>query len=246
MKKKFTLFILFSIALIIFTSCKKEAGTGGKAIVKGKLYAGNYHSPEFIVSQEDVEPEERVFLVYDNEQDGFGDDIRTNHDGSFEFKYLRKGNYKIFAYGMDTSKVSSSPKTPVLRNFEISDKKQNVEINDLIIYQPANKGGSASIRGKIWVKNYNASFTELKGEYGAQDETVYLKCGNEVSYSERIRTSYDGSFEFKNLRKGKYEIYTYSKDSAQLSPSGTIMVKHKAEINSRDQILQLNNLVIFN
>ncbi|MDQ3191428.1 MAG: hypothetical protein M3Q58_07540 [Bacteroidota bacterium] len=245
MRNIFLLTLLFSVTCVS-NSCKKDAGTGGRAYVKGKLYTGNYHSPEIQITEEDVEPEERVYIVFGDREDGYDNDIRTNHDGTFEFKYLRKGNYKIFAYGMDTTKASTSPKTPVIRNFEITDRKQNIEINDLIIYKPANKGGSAAIRGKIWVKDYNASFSVLKAEYYAQDETVYLKCGNESSYSERVRTSYDGSFEFKNLRKGKYQVYTYSKDSTQSSPSGTIMVIQNAEISEKNQVLTLDNLVTFN
>ena len=245
MKKIILLPFLFSIICLGISSCKKASGLGVRASVKGKLYSGNYHSPEIPVTEEDGEPEERVYLVFGDREDGYDADMRTNYDGTFEFKYLRKGTYKIYAYGMDTSKVSSSPKTPIIRTFEIADNKQNVAINDLVIYKEAGNNGSATIRGKVWAKSYNATFTELKGAYYAGDEEVYLKCGNETAYSERIRTAYDGSYEFKNLRKGKYQVYIYSEDSTMASPSGRVMVMKSLEITEKNQMVKLEDLQIF-
>jgi hypothetical protein len=241
--KPLLLFVILSIT--IFLSCNKEPGPGGRAMVKGKLYSGNYHSPEVEIDSKDVEADERVYIVYGDREDGaFDDDVRTSHDGSFEFKYLRKGTYKIFAYGKDPELPSSSSKTPVIRTFEITDSKEAVEINDLKIFKEADKGGTSSIRGKVFVQDYNGTFTQLRGEFYSGDEVVYIRYGRDVTYNDRIRTANDGSYEFKNLRKGRYQVYAFSKDKTQQSPSGQITVLMDVEITERNQVIELPDLVI--
>src|SRR6187402_1441935 len=77
----------------------------------------------------------------------------------------------------------------------------------------AGEGGTSSITGYVHVTDYNATFLVVQGEYPGADEDVYIVYGNDISYGERIRTGYDGRFEFKYLREGKYTIYTYSEDT---------------------------------
>jgi hypothetical protein len=233
----------FFVSVFLMTGCKKEPGKGGRAAITGKLLAGNYYSPEAPVTSEDGEADERVYLVY-GDKENFDDDVRTSHDGSFEFKYLRKGTYKIFAYSMDPENGSLSQRVPVVRTIEIDERKQSYNLDDLIVYKDAGKGGCSSIKGKVYVRDYNSNFTVLTGQYYSGDEVVYIKYGNEASYSDRIRTAYDGSFEFKNLRKGNYEVFIYSKDSTQTSPSGNVPVVRSVEINAKNQNIDLGDIVI--
>lgn len=107
-------------------------------------------------------------------------------------------------------------------------------------------GGNASIQGKVYAKYYNKYFTIKYGEGYAADQDVYIIYGDNISYSDRTRTSYDGSYEFKYLRKGKYKIFTYSKDSTLTIPSGTYAVIAEGEIIDNKQILILPDLMIFN
>ncbi len=78
----------------------------------------------------------------------------------------------------------------------------------------AGEGGDSSVKGKILVKDYNSSFTSKNGEYDGADEDVYIIYGDDVSFGDRERASYNGMYEFKYLRPGKYKIYAYSKDSS--------------------------------
>ncbi|MFM1746331.1 MAG: hypothetical protein RLZZ630_2268, partial [Bacteroidota bacterium] len=75
------------------------------------------------------------------------------------------------------------------------------------------KGGDASIYGKVFVKNYNSTFTQLVSSYYAADTYVYLIYGDDISYGERVKTDYEGEFEFKYLYPGDYRVYVYSDDS---------------------------------
>ncbi|MGB0888060.1 MAG: hypothetical protein ACPGSL_08060 [Vicingaceae bacterium] len=47
------------------------------------------------------------------------------------------------------------------------------------------------------------------------DEDVYIIYGDEDDiFDDNVKTNFDGTFEFNNLRKGKYKVFAYSKDEA--------------------------------
>ena len=106
-------------------------------------------------------------------------------------------------------------------------------------------GGNASIHGKVYAKYYNNYFTLYIGEGYAAEKDVYIIYGDNTSFGDRTRTNYDGSYEFKYLRKGKYKVYTYSKDSTLIIPSGSYAVIAEGEITSNKQNLELPDLKIF-
>lgn len=75
------------------------------------------------------------------------------------------------------------------------------------------EGGNTTLYGRVWVRDYNPTFSALLDSYWAQDEDVFIIYGSEKGVSDRARTSYNGAFQFKYLRPGKYTIFAYSKDS---------------------------------
>ena len=109
----------------------------------------------------------------------------------------------------------------------------------------AGEGGNSTIYGKIIAHNYNAEFTNLKGIYPAADEDVYIIYGDDRSYSERVRSNYNGVYEFKYLRKGDYTIYTYSKDSTLTLPSEMYAVIRNVKIEDNNQTVEAEDMKIF-
>jgi hypothetical protein len=57
-------------------------------------------------------------------------------------------------------------------------------------------GGTSSIIGDIWVRDYNQSFTTLWATYWAADREVYLIYGDNETYSDHIKTGPNGDFRF--------------------------------------------------
>lgn len=110
----------------------------------------------------------------------------------------------------------------------------------------AGEGGNSSIRGKVWVVNYNATFTSINSEYIGADEYVYIIYGSDVSYGDRTKTNPEGEFEFKYLREGNYTIYVYSKDKTKVSPSGMTSVKVSTNISSKKQVVDIGLITIYN
>ena len=116
-------------SLLIFTSCKKVEGPGGSSTIKGSVIVEVYdlfdnYIGEYLAADEDV------FIIYgDNPDDTyFDDDIKTSYDGSFEFRYLEQGEYRIFVYTDDAS-VFGSGETVVMQTVTIDSKKQTVEMD---------------------------------------------------------------------------------------------------------------------
>ena len=106
-------------------------------------------------------------------------------------------------------------------------------------------GGDASIKGSVFVQHYNSTFTQFISEYPGADVYVYLIFGNDISYGKRIKTTYDGQFEFKYPNKGDYTVYAYSLDSTLTVPGGTIPVIQKVTITERKQTVDVGTLNIF-
>lgn len=106
-------------------------------------------------------------------------------------------------------------------------------------------GGNASIHGKVFARYYNKYFTVFYGEGYAADKEVYIIYGDDLDYGDKVNTNYDGVFEFKYLRKGKYKVVTYSKDSTLTIPSGTYAVIQEGEITDNKENLELPDLKIF-
>ncbi len=94
-------------------------------------------------------------------------------------------------------------------------------------------GGTSNIIGKVWVEDYSKDFTLLESEYWAEEENVYILYGNDTIFSDRTKTTYNGSYWFQYLHEGTYTIYVFSNDSSTVdpSPSGRIPVKVKVTID---------------
>jgi len=101
------------------------------------------------------------------------------------------------------------------------------------------KGGKASIRGHVYAKDYNSSFTQLLSQYYVQEEDVYIIYGDNEFYDDKVKTDPNGLFEFKHLRKGKYTIFVYTKDSTFAIPSGKESITIEAEIKDKEEVVEL-------
>lgn len=103
--------------------------------------------------------------------------------------------------------------------------------------KPAGEGGTSSIKGKVYAREYNSNYTLLTAEYFAEEEDVYIIYGEDSIYSDDFKTSYDGSFVFNYLRKGKYTLFAYSDDSTFTSQSGNVAKMVEVEITEDGQVV---------
>jgi len=121
-----------SILLILITSCTKEAGEGGTSSIKGKVYATYYNKTFTSVIGQMYAPDKDVYIIYGDDAT-YSDKQKTCYDGSFEFKYLRKGKYKVYAYSLDTTLTNPATQFAVIAEVTISSNGETIVTDDLII-----------------------------------------------------------------------------------------------------------------
>lgn len=129
-KMKYNLSGIFIIVVFIsISSCQKDPGQGGSASIIGYVHATVINSVNYfdtITTQNGFN--EEVFIVYGDDIT-FGDRIKSGDDGKFEFKYLRKGNYRLYVYSETYDSLGIGGYTideVVNKSVEITSKKQTL------------------------------------------------------------------------------------------------------------------------
>jgi len=131
------IFLYLSLAALVLVGCKKEAGEGGQAEIKGKISK----EVRLVITNPStlqttyMAPDQEVFIVY-GENTSPDDRVHTNFDGEFEFQFLREGNYTIYTYSKDTTgNVGVDPdRMAIIQKLEITDRKQTVDAGIMTIY----------------------------------------------------------------------------------------------------------------
>lgn len=210
---------------VVFFSCSKEEGEGGNSVITGKVRAIVYNNTFTHVIDSFYVPDEDVFIIYGDDET-YSDRYSTNWDGSYRFEYLRKGNYKLFVYSIDTTGDVNSGKTPVIVEVNVPGNNSTVNVDDMVLVDTRDyDDGTSSITGRIYVLDYNAERTTEIAEYFSADEDVYIIYGDDPTYFDHTTTNYDGTFQFNNLVKGTYTVYALSDPFArQLIPVSTEVI----------------------
>ena len=138
--------IILNLGLILFifisiTACKKEAGEGGTSTITGKITAYNFDNNNFNCCPDTFPAVDwDVFVIYGADGSSYDNDVKTTFDGAYEFKYLQKGKYRIFAYSEDSTGASNGtagsswrPNIPISFDVEITSKNQTIVVPEIII-----------------------------------------------------------------------------------------------------------------
>jgi hypothetical protein len=105
-------------------------------------------------------------------------------------------------------------------------------------------GGLASIRGKVFGTDVTASFNMRDSGY-LGNQRVFISVANDPIYFDDVRTSYDGSFEFSFLRKGSYDVWSYS-DCDTCTWKQQMVIRKGIEIDDKKETVTIEDLrVIF-
>lgn len=224
---------LFILGLLSIYACQKEPGFGGNSTITGRLVLENYNIDYSILRQSYHPVGKEVYILF-GENSAYGDKVRTDNKGFFEFEKLTRGTYTIYTYSKDSSRKAPSGYIPIKKTIEITKSREVLDVGLLTILNNNDKG-FATIRGRILANNNGQS-------YYAPNERVYLAYPNNFGVETSQRTKYDGTFEFKNLPLGTYTVYAYSKNSQ--TPSGITPVIQTVAIDSSNQETTLPNLVI--
>lgn len=106
-------------------------------------------------------------------------------------------------------------------------------------------GGMATIKGKVWVRDWDKYFNLIMYQHPGLDEDVFIVYGDQAGYGDKLSTDLNGNFEFKYLRKGTYTIYSLSDtlQSANVSYN-QYPVAVKVEITEKKQVVDIGTLTV--
>jgi hypothetical protein len=219
---------------------------GGSNKITGKLISRNVHNAGTTFNDSIPEANEDVFIVYGNGTQYY-DKTNTSADGSFEFTNLRGGNYRIFAYSLDTTGLVASGNIPIYKSVQLFGSNNNKNVGKIVVYKDADKNGTSSIAGRIFARHFNATFTQYQYQGPEPDWDVYIKYGNATfGYDDRVRTDAVGKYQFPNLRQGIYSIYVLSDTIFTVNGVTTTAIKKTriAAINTANSAVNLTDINI--
>jgi len=137
MKLKYLLYSLFALYLIPLIGCEKDPGEGGTASITGKIevqevgdQTGEFQGPPYGAQNRNV------YIIY-GEGTIPDDDVRTGFDGTYEFNYLYKGQYIVFAYSECTvdSILCLSGEKPIMDTIQITQKGETYEVPKITVFE---------------------------------------------------------------------------------------------------------------
>lgn len=127
MLKKITFVLTGLVILFSVSSCKKTPGEGGNAQITGTYWVRNY-DPYFQFVQGRYPAVNSTVYLFFGDDTSPGTSTKTNANGEFEFKYLRKGKYKVVAYSKQLQSSSAPAEFAVETIVNIAKRK---EIKDI-------------------------------------------------------------------------------------------------------------------
>jgi len=202
------LFILLLLPLL-FLSCLNQEGEGGTGIVQGYVYSVMHHD-DVLNFDVDTFPAAKtdVYIIYGDEA-VYGDKMETAHDGFFEFRYLTKGTYRIYAF----SSYSDGRKEAVCDTVQINRGGMAIT-NDLYIHE-GKMLDKSYIKGTLQARYYNKDIpvTDYIPAYG---ERVYIRKKGAPFHFEDVRAGLEGTFMFQKLEVGIYEVFALTEDSKEV------------------------------
>jgi len=78
-------------------------------------------------------------------------------------------------------------------------------------------GGNCGITGTVKIRKYNSNYSVLREEANYANADVYIVFEDGKGYGDKVKTSYDGTFNFNHLVPGNYKLFVYSNDTTLLT-----------------------------
>lgn len=107
-------------------------------------------------------------------------------------------------------------------------------------------GGNSMIKGRIIERRYiiyPGNYTEK----ALTDEDVFICYGvDDNTVDDRVRTSFDGSFKFSELRKGWYRVFVYSEDTTSGNRGNPVTIMKEVKIRANRSDSDLGVIRVFN
>jgi hypothetical protein len=126
--------LLGVLCTLLLISCKKEEGVGGDASINGQVWSYAVRvNGAFTDTIADYPAEDTYVHIVYGDHTGFDKRIKTDYNGYFTFNYLYPGNYTLYVYSFDPLEIDGQ--SAVIRQIEIKERKENVEVERIEILE---------------------------------------------------------------------------------------------------------------
>lgn len=234
--KRTLILLLTVIFACYFISCSKE-GEGGRATIEGTVYTIN-HPDDTYTLETDTMPAVKtdVFIIYGDDT-YFGDDVETDQNGHYRFKYLKPGTYTILAYSV----YPSGRKEAVTQTVTVKGGT-TVTVPDIYIHQ-GKAFGTSIIKGKVTAFYINKD-GDIIGTGPAYEHRMYLQRANEPYFIDDTRVGLDGIFAFQKVEPGEYIVFTTSSSTDGNEIPG--IVQKSVVVENADEIVTIEeNFIVY-
>jgi hypothetical protein len=133
MSKK--LVLLFFLLVGFLLGCKKDAGDGGNASIKGHVSVRDYNNDFSVLISEYDGFDRYVYIKYGGNGGGFDDRLKTDYEGNYIFENLYPGTYEIYVYSKDSTFTEPSGQTVVRKIVELKRRKESLEVEEIVIFE---------------------------------------------------------------------------------------------------------------
>jgi hypothetical protein len=219
---------IFSIISLTLFSCSKDEGEGGKSSISGTISGSeiSVSQAETIVitaiAGGEIKNEDYLLLNTPSPADNYVIWFRHTSELATAPNFLSRTLIQI-----DYSKVTSSNLDIALSietaiNALTGSPFTVSRDNDILTVSCNTKGevvDSDNGISKLIVDVTTQGKNKITLQSGAfADEDVYIVYGDKDDiFDDNIKTNYDGTFKFTNLRKGTYKVFAYNKDESSVS-----------------------------
>ena len=199
---------LLCLGMLLCVSCNRNAGEGGTGAVQGYVRLITHPDDDYTLPADTtVAAKTDVFIVY-GDDDFSGDDVETDDNGFYKFKYLTNGDYTVFTY----STLPSGEKIPVTASVSIG-KGETGNVETMYIHQ-GKAYGTSILKGKVYAWYYHNS--SYRGQGWAYEHRVYIRHLGDVYHFDDVRVGLDGVFAFQKLLPGDYEVFTFTETENEI------------------------------
>jgi hypothetical protein len=202
--KIYSYFLPLFPVLFLFFSCNKDEGLGGSSSLEGYVYQVEHYDDNFSFRTDTFPAVKKdVYLVFGDTDDYFGEDVETDQHGLYRFDYLRKGNYRVYAY----SEFVDGHKEAVVKKATVSGKLNKAEA---IFIHGGKAYGTAMVKGTVNATYYHNG--TYRDEGPGSGMRAYIRYVGEDAFFDDVRVG-GGVFIFQKLLPGDYEVAVETEDA---------------------------------
>ena len=199
--KRTLILLLTAIIACCFFSCNKGEGEGGRATIEGSVYVINHPDDTYTLETDTMAAVKTdVFIIY-GDDNYIGDDVETDQNGHYRFKYLKPGTYTILAYTV----YPNGRKEAVTQTVTVKGGA-TVTVPDIYIHQ-GKAFGTSIIKGTV-MAYYIDKNGDIVGMGPAYEHRVYLQRVEDYYFIDDTRVGLDGTFAFQKVEPGDYIVFT--------------------------------------